>query len=425
MRDASIVSVKAREILDSRATPTVEAEVRLADGSLGIARVPSGASTGKYEAYEMRDREGRYGGKGVLRAVANINGEIARALAGKDATNQGATDRLLRALDGTPQKKNLGANAILGVSMAVARAAAAHFGMPLWRYLGGAGCCRLPIPMMNVINGGAHAANPLDVQEFMIVPVGAENFAEGVRMGAEVYRLLGGMLKTAGFSTGVGDEGGYAPELASPEEAMKWLTEAIDKAGYTGQIKIALDMAASEWQDGRSYRLPKSGAVLSGDDLIKLVEGWTDAFPLLSVEDPLGEDDAETWRLMTDALGDRLMLVGDDLFVTNTARLQAGIREGCGNAILIKPNQIGTLSETIEVIAVAKEAGYRHILSHRSGETEDTLIADLAVATQAPFIKSGAPCRSERVAKYNRLLGIAEALGENAFYGLPDGKREV
>lgn len=417
MKDASIVSVNAREILDSRATPTLEAEVRLADGSIGIARVPSGASTGKYEAYEMRDRESRYGGKGVLRAVGNVNGEIARALAGADATDQKEIDRLLCALDGTAQKKNLGANAILGVSMATARASASHFGMPLWRYLGGAGCHRLPVPMMNVINGGAHAANPLDVQEFMLVPTGAENFAEGIRMGAEVYRLLGGMLKTAGFSVGVGDEGGYAPELTSPEEAMKWLTEAIDKAGYSGRIQIALDMAASEWQEGEGYRLPKSGATLSGEDLVNLVEGWAEAFPILSVEDPLGEDDMETWRLMTEEVGDRIMLVGDDLFVTNTARLQTGIREGVGNAILIKPNQIGTLSETLEVIALAKEAGYRHILSHRSGETEDTLIADLAVATAAPFIKSGAPCRSERVAKYNRLLGIAEALSENAIYG--------
>ncbi len=418
MEQSKIVSVSAYEILDSRGNPTVEAEVILADGSKGVAASPSGASTGKYEAYELRDKEARYGGKGVLRAVRNVNEEIAKALCGMNGTEQWKLDKALLELDGGTQKENMGANALLAVSMAASRAAAAHYRMPLWRYLGGISVGRMPVPMMNIINGGAHAANPLDVQEFMIVPLGAESYAEGLRMGAEIYHLLGAMLKSAGYSVGVGDEGGYAPELSSPEEAMNWITEAIEKAGYSEkEVKISLDIAASEWQDGDGYTLKKAGERLSGEELVNRVEGWTSSYPIFSVEDPLGDDDWDSWRLLTEEIGDAVCLVGDDLFVTNPVRLQIGKHKECANAILIKPNQIGTVSETLDVIAMAKEGGYRHILSHRSGETEDSYIADLAVATSAGFIKTGAPCRSERVAKYNRLSRIERELGFYGVYG--------
>lgn len=419
MQKTEIVSVKGREVLDSRGRPTVMAEVVTADGSCGTACVPSGASTGKYEAYEMRDGQSRYGGHGVQKAVSHVNGEISKALVGMDATDQWRIDARLCELDGSEQKKRLGANAVLAVSLATARAASAHYGMPLWRYVGGGRCHRLPIPMMNVINGGAHAADPLDVQEFMILPVGAESFAEGLRMGAEIYHVLGNMLQNAGHTVSVGDEGGYAPALATAEEALQWLCEAIMKAGYDfDRVRIALDMAASEWHRGDHYLLPKSGVRLSTDELIGMLEKWCVDFPLFSVEDALGEDDREGWQHLTERLGERLLLVGDDLFVTNTARLKDGIRDRLGNAILIKPNQIGSLSETLQVIDLAQTSGYRHILSHRSGETEDSVIADLAVATGAPLIKAGAPCRSDRVAKYNRLLNVAEELGEGSLYGI-------
>ncbi|MBP3437501.1 MAG: phosphopyruvate hydratase [Clostridia bacterium] len=418
MQKPIIESVWAEEILDSRGNPTVQAEVLLSDGSHGIAAAPSGASTGKYEAYELRDKEGRYGGKGVLRAVRNVNEEIAKALIGKDASCQKDIDKTLLALDGTEQKRNMGANALLAVSMATSRAAASHFKMPLWRYLGGITGQRMPVPMMNIINGGAHSANALDVQEFMIVPVGAENFAEGVRMGSEIYHTLGAMLKSAGYSVGLGDEGGYAPELSSAEEAMEWMMKAIEKAGYTDkEVKISLDIAASEWYDENGYTLKKSGARLSSEELVNLVESWVQSFPIFSVEDALSEDDWDGWRMITEEIGDDVCLVGDDLFVTNPVRLQIGMHKMCANAILIKPNQIGTVTETLDVIAMARDGGYRHILSHRSGDTEDSYIADLAVATSASFIKTGAPCRSERVSKYNRLTVIEREMGADALYG--------
>ena len=418
MQNKAIRSVSAYEILDSRGNPTVAAEVILADGSCGVAAAPSGASTGKYEAYELRDKEARYGGKGVLRAVRNVNEEIAKALLGMDGTQQWRLDKTLLELDGGAQKENMGANALLAVSMATSRAAAAHYGMPLWRYLGGISVGRMPVPMMNIINGGAHAANPLDVQEFMIVPLGAESYAEGLRMGAEIYHLLGGMLKSAGYSVGVGDEGGYAPELSSTEEAIGWIVDAIKKAGYTEkEVKISLDIAASEWQDGDGYTLKKAEERLSGEELVNRVEGWCASYPIFSVEDPLGDDDWDSWRLLTEEIGDETCLVGDDLFVTNPVRLQIGKHKGAANAILIKPNQIGTVSETLDVIEMARASGYRHIVSHRSGETEDSYIADLAVATSAGFIKTGAPCRSERVSKYNRLLQIEREMGFFGVYG--------
>ena len=418
MGKTGIAAVKAQEILDSRGNPTVKAQVVLEDGSVGVAAAPSGASTGKYEACELRDKEKRYGGKGVLRAVRNVNEEIAKALIGMDGTAQKELDKALLSLDGTSQKENMGANALLAVSMAASRAAAAHYGLPLWQYLGGIAAGRMPVPMMNIINGGAHAKNPLDVQEFMIVPLGAENYGEGLRMGAEIYHLLGAMLKSAGYSVGVGDEGGYAPELSSAEEAIEWIMSAIDKAGYTDkEVKISLDVAASEWQDEEGYTLPKAGTHLSSEELVNQIEAWTAAYPIFSVEDPLGEDDWDGWRLLTEEVGDEVCLVGDDLFVTNPVRLQIGKHKSCANAILIKPNQIGTVSETLDVIAMAREGGYRHILSHRSGETADTYIADLAVATAAGFIKTGAPCRSERVAKYNRLTAIEAEMGFCGVYG--------
>ena len=409
-----IERVSAREILDSRGNPTVEATVVLAGGIVGTAAAPSGASTGKYEAHEKRDGDtARYNGKGVLQAVAAVNHTIAANLCGMNAADQSAVDRALCELDGTKNKTRLGANSILAVSLATARAAAAAYRVPFYRYLGGTYATHLPVPMLNILNGGAHAANNVDVQEFMIVPTGATSFAEALRMGSEVYHALGKLLRERGLSSTVGDEGGYAPDLTSDEEALDLLVLAIRAAGYdTDRIKIALDAAASEWQSENGYHQPKRGRDLAREALVSYWEELIARYPIISLEDGLGEEDFEGWRLLTQRVGDRVMLVGDDLFVTNEARLREGIEKGAGNTVLIKPNQIGTLSETLAVIRLANEHGYRTILSHRSGETEDTTIADICVGTGTPFIKSGAPARSERVAKYNRLLRIEAEIAQ-------------
>lgn len=422
MNKPQIIKCCARQILDSRGNPTVEASVFLCDGTVGMASVPSGASTGIYEAHEKRDGDAsRYRGLGVCDAVCAVNRTVSPSISGVCASEQFELDRLLVRLDGTANKSKLGANAILAVSLAVARAAANWYHIPLYRYLGGADACRLPVPMMNILNGGAHASNNVEIQEFMIAPIGCRSFSEGLRAGSEIYHELGKLLRERGFSTGVGDEGGYAPDLESDEEAIRLICEAIERAGYsTGEIKIALDAAASEWCDGKNgYRMPKRDLLFSADQLIEYWEGLCQKFPMIvSIEDALDQRDIEGWAKLTARLGKKIMLVGDDLFVTSTDRLEEGIRVGAANAILIKPNQIGTLSETLEVIRTAKENGYKFIVSHRSGETEDTTIADIAVATGAGFIKTGAPCRSERVAKYNRLLRIESALGNSARYGL-------
>ena len=427
MTKPQIMKCCAREILDSRGNPTVEATVVLTDGTVGVASVPSGASTGIFEAHELRDGDKkRYGGKGVRDAVSNVSDVISPALAGTYASEQEEIDRTLLHLDGTENKSKLGANATLAVSLAAARAAANWYRMPLYRYLGGAGARRLPVPMMNVLNGGAHASNNVEVQEFMIVPVGAPSFAEALRWGSEIYHTLGSLLRADGLSTGVGDEGGFAPDLASDEAAIEYLIRAIETAGYsTDKVKISLDVASSEWAVGKDkkapageeYFLPKRAQAISRAALIERWATYADRYPILSIEDGLGEEDFEGWTTMTARLGDRVKLVGDDLFVTNAERLRRGIECGAGNTILIKPNQIGTLSETLHVIELAKQAGYAFILSHRSGETEDTTIADIAVATGAPLIKSGAPCRTDRVAKYNRLLRIEASLSKPC-YGL-------
>ena len=410
-----IERVSAREILDSRGNPTVEATVTLAGGAIGIASSPSGASTGTHEAHEKRDGDAtRFQGKGVLQAVAAVNHTIAPVLCGMDATDQAAIDRVMCELDGSQNKSRLGANAILAVSLATAHAAAASLHLPLYRYLGGANATRTPVPMMNILNGGAHAANNVDVQEFMIVPIGASDFAEALRMGSEVYHTLGRLLRERGLASTVGDEGGYAPNLGSDEEALDLLVLAIRSAGYdTDRIRIALDAAASEWQCEEGYHQPKRGRDLTREELVFYWEDLLSRYPILSLEDPLGEEDFEGWRMLTERVGDRVMLVGDDLFVTNVARLKRGLEEHAGNTILIKPNQIGTLSETLAVMRLASEHSYRTILSHRSGETEDTTIADICVGTGAPFIKSGAPARSERVAKYNRLLRIESEITQH------------
>ncbi len=420
MENMEIISVHAREILDSRGNPTVEAEVELKNGITACASVPSGASTGRYEAYEMRDTDStRYFGKGVVNAVKNVNTEIAASLHGISVYDQRKIDTVLCALDGTEQKTRLGANAILSVSFAAAKAGAMAMGEPLWYYLAREKKKHLPVPMMNILNGGAHAKNGLDVQEFMIVPSGAPNFREGLRIGTEIFHSLGKLLSARGFSVGVGDEGGYAPELDEAEEALKWITEAIDKAGYsTDTVQVSLDIAASEWVKDGGYFMPKSKRSLTREEMIGMVSELTEKFPIFSVEDPLGEDDFDGFRALTSLIGEKVTVVGDDLFVTNTKRLKMGLSVGAANAILIKPNQIGTVSETLDVIRMARENGYRHILSHRSGETDETFIADLAVATEAPLIKTGAPCRAERVAKYNRLLRIAEQIGDKATYGI-------
>ena len=397
------------EILDSRGNPTVSATVQLSDGTMGTAAAPSGASTGKFEAVELRDGDQRrYGGKGVLKAVRNVTEIISPALEKVPSLTVREIDQVLQKLDGTPNKAHLGANATLAVSLAAARAIAAHYRMPLYRFLGGAAAHQLPRPMMNILNGGAHAGNNIDIQEFMIVPVEAPSFREGLRWCAEITHTLGAMLRERGLSTGVGDEGGFAPDLESDEAAIQAVLAAIDKAGYSGKVQLALDAAGSEWVQGNRYRLPKRGKELDTEDLIEYWEGLVSKYPILSIEDPLGEEDFSGWAELTRRLGSKVQLVGDDLFVTNLERLRQGIDEGAGNAILIKPNQIGTLTETLDCIELAKRSGYRTIISHRSGETEDTFIADLAVGVNAGQIKTGAPCRTERVAKYNRLLRIEE-----------------
>lgn len=415
----TIQSIHARECLDSRGNPTLAVEVVTEGGALGRAMVPSGASTGKYEAYEKRDGDpSRYDGKGRLAEVRAVMGEIATGLLGTPVDRQTEIDTLLCALDGTKNKSRLGAGAILGTSMAVARAGAAANGVELWEYLSADAKKRLPVPMLNILNGGAHADNPLDVQEFMIVPFGTPSFREGLRTGVEIYHTLKRILKKRGLSTAVGDEGGFAPNIASSEEALDLLSEAIYAAGYSEQtVKISMDIAASEWAHEGGYRLPKKGITMSTEMLTDRVKELCDAYPILSVEDPLGEDDFRGFKKLTAVL-DGVLVVGDDLFVTNTERLEKGIKECAANAILIKPNQIGTVSETRRVIEMAATNGYAYIVSHRSGETEDTFIADLAVAMGAPLIKTGAPARSERVAKYNRLLEIEESLGKDALYGL-------
>ena len=413
-----IERVTAREILDSRSNPTLEASVYLAGGAVGVASVPSGASTGTHEACELRDTENeRYLGRGVHGAMHHVHDVISPAIAGKDASRGAVVDHAMCELDGTENKSRLGANAILSVSLATARAAAMACGLPLYRYLGGESARRLPVPMLNIINGGAHAKNNLEIQEFMIVPIGLGALTEAVRASSEIYHALGSILKRKGFSVGVGDEGGFAPDLSSDREAIELIIEAIETAGYnTGEVQIALDVASSEWFSGGRYRFTKSGKETDADSLIEYYSSLVSDYPIISIEDGLAEDDFRGWRTLTERLGGRVMLVGDDLFVTNEKRLSLGIESGIGNSILIKPNQIGTLTETLRVIRRAADAGYKFIISHRSGETEDTFISDLAVAVGAPFIKAGAPCRTDRVAKYNRLMKIEAELGCGALY---------
>ena len=416
---AVITDVYAREIMDSRGNPTVEVEVYLEDGTIGRAAVPSGASTGQFEAVELRDSDSpRYLGKGVLQAVANVNDIIGPAILGFDASEQVAIDRIMIELDGTPNKAKLGANAILGVSMAVARAAAESYDLPLFQYLGGTNAKELPVPMMNILNGGAHADNNVDIQEFMIMPIGATSFMEALRYCAEVYHTLKGVLKAKGLATGVGDEGGFAPNLGSNEEALQVITEAIEKAGLVvgKDIVFAIDAASSEFYKDGKYHLAGEGKVKTAAEMVEYYAELCEKYPIYSIEDGLAEEDWEGWKLLTDRLGKTVQLVGDDLFVTNTERLSRGIKEDTANAILIKVNQIGTLTETFDAIEMAKRAGYTAVISHRSGETEDSTIADIAVAVNAGQIKTGAPARSERVAKYNQLLRIEDMLAETAQY---------
>ena len=412
MTDKKITRVEGFELMDSRGNPTVGAQVTLDDGSVGFALSPSGASTGIYEAHEMRDGDkSRYGGKGVLKAVSAIENEIAPALIALETVNQRAADECMISLDGTENKKRLGANAILAVSLALAKAAAKSYGMPLYRYLGGINGEEPPRPMMNILNGGAHAANNIDIQEFMIIPYKAESFSEGLRQCSEIYHALGAILKEQGKGSGVGDEGGFAPDLNSDEEAIELIVTAIEKAGYTtDEIKIALDVASSEWYSEGEYLLPKRNKKMSAEELIAYYGELITKYPIISIEDGTAEEDWEGWQKLTAALGDKIQLVGDDLFVTNTSRLKKGIELGVANSILVKLNQIGTLTETLDVIGLAKKHGYTAVISHRSGETEDTTISDLAVAVNAGQIKTGAPCRTDRVAKYNRLLIIENEL---------------
>ena len=423
-----IVDVVGRQILDSRGNPTVEVEVELESGAAGRAAVPSGASTGEFEAVELRDGGEEYGGKSVRQAVDNVNNEIAEELLGLDATDQRIVDQTLIALDGTPNKAKLGANAILGASLAVAHAAAAAMGLPLYQYIGGCNAHVLPVPMMNIMNGGKHADNNVDLQEFMAMPVGAESFEQALRMGAEVFHSLAAVLKGRGLSTAVGDEGGFAPNLGSNEEAIQVIVEAIEKAGYEPgeDVYIALDPAASSFYADGKYVLSGEGRTLDSAGMVELYRGLVDKYPIISIEDGMAEDDWDGFKLMNDALGGRIQVMGDDIFVTNTERIARGIDAGCANSVLIKLNQIGTLSETLDAIEMAKRAGWTAVVSHRSGETEDVSIADVAVATNAGQIKTGAPSRSERVAKYNQLLRIEEMLAEAAefpglaaFYNLP------
>ena len=417
---SEIVSIHGREILDSRGNPTIEAEVLLSSGAYGRAAVPSGASTGIYEAHELRDGEGRYGGKGVLKAVESVNGELADRLAGEDALDQGAVDRAMIELDGTENKERLGANALLAVSMANAHTAADECGLPLYRYIGGASAHVLPVPMMNILNGGEHADNNVDLQEFMVMPMGATSFPEGLRMGVEVFHALKGVCKSRGLNTAVGDEGGFAPNLESNEKALELIVEAVEKTGLQPgrDIQLAIDSASAEFYRDGKYHV--DGKALSSEELAAYYQDLAERYPIFSIEDTHDQDDWDGWQTLTGAIGDKVQLVGDDLFVTNVKRLRMGMEKKAGNAILIKVNQIGTLSETLSTIALAHRHGMRCVISHRSGETEDTTIADLAVATNAGQIKTGAPCRSDRVAKYNRLLRIAEELGNSGRYGPRD-----
>jgi enolase 1/2/3 len=414
---SAIVHVHGRQILDSRGNPTVEVEVALGSGVLGVAAVPSGASTGEHEAVELRDGDrDRWLGKGVTRAVENVDGEIADLLLGMNAGDQRALDEALVSLDGTPNKSRLGANAILGASLAAARAAAAEAEVPLYRWIGGTNAHVLPVPLLNVVNGGAHARNSLDFQEFMLVPAGAETFSEALRIGVETFHHLKALLTERNLATAVGDEGGFAPDFGSVAEAIETILEAAERAGHRDRVAVALDVAASELRENGVYQLRRAGGTLDTAGLIDLYADLAERFPLVSIEDGLGEDDWEGWQTLTDRLGHRLQLVGDDLFVTNVEFLQRGIRERIANAILVKVNQIGTLTETLDAVELAQRNGYAAIISHRSGETEDTTIADLAVATNAGQIKTGAPSRSDRVAKYNRLLRIEEELGDAAAF---------
>jgi enolase len=418
--DSIIESIHGREILDSRGNPTVEVEVSLIGGAFGTAAVPSGASTGAYEAVELRDGDkSRYLGKGVLQAIEHVNTDLADAVIGMDALDQALIDSVMREVDGTPNKGRDGANAILGVSLAVARAAAESAGLPLYRYLGGPNARTLPVPMMNILNGGKHAeGSSVDMQEFMVIPVGAESFREGLRWGAEVFHTLKKTLHARGLNTNVGDEGGYAPSLASNQEALDLIIEAIEQVGYKPgeDLVIALDPASTEFFEDGKYVLAGEGTTLEADEMVAFLKKWTESYPIVSIEDGLAEDDWDTWSKLTAEIGDKVQLVGDDLYVTNTERLQRGIDEKAGNAILVKLNQIGTLTETLEAIDLAHRAGFRSVTSHRSGETADTFIADLAVATNAGQIKTGAPSRVDRVAKYNQLLRIEEELGSAAVY---------
>lgn len=414
-----IEAVHGREILDSRGNPTVEAEITLCSGIRARASVPSGASTGVFEALELRDGEkSRYQGKGVRQAVAHVNRELAQAVIGMDACDQIGIDRAMMRLDGTKTKSKLGANAILAVSLACAKAAAKALGQPLYRYLGGISACTLPVPMMNILNGGAHAANNVEIQEFMVMPIGAPSFSEGLRWCSEIFHTLGKLLKEKGLSTSVGDEGGYAPNLDSDEQAVVYILNAVRMAGYRPgeDVVLALDAASSEWYQGDSYILPKHRETKTTEELISYFEDLCSRYPIASIEDPVAEDDINAWKQITARLGDKIQLVGDDFFVTNTSRLAKGIEENAANALLVKFNQIGTLSETMDAIETAKRASYATIISHRSGETEDTTIADLAVAVGSGQIKTGAPSRTDRVAKYNRLLRIEEELGADAYY---------
>jgi enolase len=416
---STIIDIHAREILDSRGNPTVEVDVILEDGTLGRAAVPSGASTGAYEAVEKRDGDKtRYMGKGVLGAVAAVNGEIADALVGFDATEQVDIDAMMIELDGTDNKSRLGANAILGVSLAAAKAAADYSAMPLYRYVGGTSARMLPVPMMNIINGGEHADNPIDIQEFMIMPVSADNIRDAVRMGSEVFHILKKELSDAGMSTGLGDEGGFAPELASTRDALDFVLKSIEKAGYTPgeDIMLALDCAATEYFKDGKYVFAGEGKTLSSDENVTYLAALVADYPIFSIEDGMSEDDWDGWKALTDALGDKVQLVGDDLFVTNPARLADGIARGCANSMLVKVNQIGTLTETMAAVDMAHRARYTNVMSHRSGETEDATIADLAVATNCGQIKTGSLARSDRLAKYNQLIRIEEALGESALF---------
>jgi enolase len=416
---STIIDVQAREILDSRGNPTVEVDVTLEDGTVGRAAVPSGASTGAHEAVELRDGDkGRYKGKGVLKAVAAVNGELAEAVMGLDATEQAMLDALMIDLDGTPNKGRLGANAILGVSLAAAKAAAGFVGQPLHRYVGGTSARVLPVPMMNIVNGGQHADNPIDIQEFMVMPVGAETLRDAVRWGSEIFHTLKGELHGAGLATGVGDEGGFAPNLSSAREALDHIMRAIEKAGYKAgeDVVLALDCAATEYHKDGRYVMEGEGAQLSSEENVRFLEGLASDYPILSIEDGMGEDDWEGWAMLTQALGSKVQLVGDDLFVTNPARLADGIKGGIANSLLVKVNQIGTLTETLRAVEMAHRARYTCVMSHRSGETEDATIADLAVATNCGQIKTGSLSRSDRLAKYNQLIRIEEALGDVAEY---------